>query len=416
MHHAISIFNAAIKAVQPQQFIPRCMQWKDGLYIDGKKIDFAGRLLVVAVGKAAAAMASETEKVLNEHINGGLVVTKYKHALPLKHLQIIEAGHPLPDENSVLAATKVKELLDDLQENDLVIVLISGGASALLTDLPDGVTLEILKEIADKLIKSGADIAEINTVRKHLSDLKGGGLAKMAFPAKLYSLILSDVVGNNPDVIGSGLTVPDTSTMAAALNIMEKHQLATYQHLIKETPKPGEEIFHNSHYLLAATNEVALDAAKREAEKLGYHTIILTSAASGLVQDLSMELVQQAIQYKGPMPACLLMGGESTVQVTGKGKGGRNQQFALQAGIALQGHPGITILSGGTDGTDGPTDAAGAMMNTVIMQEAAALRRDAATCLANNNAYHFFENTSGHIMTGPTQTNVMDVMLALIKS
>jgi hydroxypyruvate reductase len=320
----------------------------------------------------------------------------------------------LPDENSVLAANKVKTLLNDLQESDLVIVLISGGASALLTDVPSGTTLQLLKDISDRLIKSGAAIAEINTVRKHLSELKGGGLAKLVFPAKLYAIVLSDVVGNNPDVIGSGLTVPDTSTVAEAVATMKQYQLDNYRHLIKETPKPGDDLFHNSHYLLAATNEFALQAAKDEAERLGYHTSIINSAVSGLVSDLSQELVRQAVHYTGTLPACLLMGGECTIQVTGNGKGGRNQQFALQAGIALKEHPHITVLSGGTDGTDGPTDAAGAMANAGIMNEAAVLGKDAEVGLADNDAYHFFENTSGHIRTGPTQTNVMDIMIALI--
>jgi hydroxypyruvate reductase len=320
------------------------------------------------------------------------------------------------------------QLLASVTEKDLVLFLLSGGASALLADYPPGSSLADVQAVFDLLLKSGATIHEMNTVRKHISVIKGGQLALQVYPATLCTLILSDVVGDDLDVIGSGPTVPDRSTFADTQAVLEKYRLsqqiplAIRQYLqkgingqIADTPKPGHPGFNTTHNYLVGSNSIALEAAAQYAEAQGYHTTLLSSTVTGNAHTLAQALAQQAIRWAGPRPACLLMGGESTVIVTGQGLGGRNQQLALAAGITLQSHPHITILSAGTDGTDGPTDAAGAVVNATIMKRAAALGLNPVTYLENNDAYHFFERTGGLIKTGPTQTNVMDVMMAIIE-
>lgn len=407
LQHAREIFLAGVAAVQPQQLIPQYISWNDGLYINNEHVPLRGRLIVAGAGKASAAMAQETEKILGAHISEGLVVTKHGHALPLQTIRLLEAGHPLPDEQSVVAGTEMTGMLSGLTEDDVVIFLLSGGASALLADYPAGSSLEALQQLFDQLIRSGATIHEINTVRKHLSAIKGGGLAKTIYPARLYSLILSDVVGDQLEVIGSGPTAPDTTTITDALAVLARYGLQS-QCPLTATPKPGDPVFDHCHNIIIGSNAIALEAAVQKATALGYHPQIISSTVTGSVYALSGDLVQRAIDYKGPLPACLLMGGESTITVKGSGLGGRNQQFALYAGTKLSPH--ITILSGGTDGTDGPTDAAGAIVNTSVMANG----KNADAYLQNNDAYHFFEGTGALLLTGPTQTNVMDIMLALV--
>ena len=427
---ATAIFREAVTAVQPQYLIPKQIQAQpNGIRIAGRFFPLQpdSRIFVAGAGKAAAAMAQALEGTGISHPLQGMVITKYEHALPLQHITVAEAGHPVPDENGVRATKQMMALLKEARAQDLVLFLLSGGASALLADTPPGASLTDVQAVFDLLLKSGATIHEMNTVRKHISAIKGGQLALKVYPATLCTLILSDVVGDDLDVIGSGPTVPDRSTFADTQAILEKYRLtnripAVIQHHIQqglagkitETPKPGHTGFSNTYNYLIGTNSIALDAAAKAAEALGYHTVLLSSSVTGNAQTLAQALAQQAIRWSGPRPACLLMGGESTVIVTGQGLGGRNQQLALAAGIPIESHPNITILSAGTDGTDGPTDAAGAVVNAGIMQQAAAQGLDPHSYLENNDAYHFFEKAGGLIKTGPTQTNVMDVMLALI--
>lgn len=408
IRHAREIFFAGVAAVQPQQLIPQYISWKNGLYINNEHVPLRGRLIVAGAGKASAAMALETEKILGTHISRGLVVTKHGHALPLQTIKLMEAGHPLPDEQSVAAAAAMQNMLSGLTADDVVIFLLSGGASALLADYPPGSSLGALQQLFDQLIRSGAAIHEINTVRKHLSAIKGGGLAKTLYPARLYSLILSDVVGDQPETIGSGPTAPDPTTITDALEVLTRYGLQT-QYPLAETPKPGNPVFDRCHNIIIGNNAIALEAAAKQATALGYYPQIISSTVTGGVHELSDHLVQRAIDYKGPLPGCLLMGGESTITVKGNGLGGRNQEFALYAGTKLPSH--ITLLSGGTDGTDGPTDAAGAIVNAAVM---AATGKNPGEYLQNNDAYHFFEGTGALLFTGPTQTNVMDIMLALV--
>ncbi|HVI43390.1 MAG TPA: DUF4147 domain-containing protein [Chitinophaga sp.] len=425
------MFLHAVSAVHPAQLIRSNISVRNNsIFISGNEyvLPADGKIYVIGAGKAAAAMALETEKILTPHYPlQGFVVTKYGHTLPLAHIGLLEAGHPVPDENSVSAAVRLTEIAQQAQSNDLVIFLLSGGASALVADFPPGSSLEEVQQLFTLLLRSGADIGEMNTVRKHLSGFKGGQLAEKVYPATLYTLILSDVVGDDLSVIGSGPTVPDPSTFADTLNILRKYHLTEkipgtlLQYIldgvdgkIPDTPKPGSSHTTHVHNHLAGTNLIALQAAAEKAAQLGYHPQILSAATTGDAHTIAEMLVSKALTYTDLWPGCLLLGGETTVNVTGDGLGGRNQQLALAAGIALAGHKGITILSGGTDGTDGPTDAAGAIADANVMEHAAKLHINANYFLHNNDAYHFFSKAGGLLVTGPTQTNVMDLMIVLI--
>lgn len=400
-HPTLDIFRHAVAAVQPQQFMRVCL--------DVTPPDVP--VLVLGAGKASAAMAAEAERLLGDRVIGGLVISNAEGSNTGK-IKIVKASHPVPDASS-MAATEA--LLDEIAAHPdaFILFLLSGGASSLMADVPPGSSLAEVQQVFQHLLKSGADIHEMNTVRKHLSRVKGGQLAKQAYPSRISTIILSDVPGNDPAVIGSGPTVPDPSTLEDAWNILVKYGLNTpsLREKLTETPKPGDAAFAHSRHLVAASNFVALQAAQHRAEALGYHTQILTDTATGEAKDLGTSLVQQAIAWQGPFPACLLAGGESTVTVKGGGLGGRNQELALAAGMALQGASYITLLSAGTDGIDGPTDAAGAIVNMSILKNAP----DPAPYLQNNDAYHFFEQAGSLIKIGHTNTNVMDIMVILIE-
>jgi hydroxypyruvate reductase len=415
--HAISIFREAVAAVQPALLMKKNVQKKgDEIWIAGQTYPLSpGRpVWIFGAGKASAAMAQALEKILTDIPLQGLVITKYHHALPLQHITLAEAAHPVPDENGVRATQQMITLLKQVQQNDLVIFLLSGGASALLADYPEGTTLAQLQTVFERLLKSGATIQEMNTVRKHLSAIKGGQLALLADTNAFCTLILSDVVGDDLHVIGSGPTVPDPSTVADATAIIQKYNLPIKQN-IPETPKPGHPRFNTIRNILVGNNKIALEAAADKATALGYEVHILTTTATGEAAELAQQLVQQALNWEGKRPACLLLGGETTVTITGNGLGGRNQQLALAAVIALQNeHQNITLLSAGTDGTDGPTDAAGAIADAAVMAAAKEKGLDAEHFLQQNDAYHFFEQTAGLLKTGATQTNVMDIIIVII--
>lgn len=427
---AISIFKTAVAAVQPSSLMQQHVQLRDGILTvcDKTFVLPEGRpVWVFGAGKAAAAMAQALESILTNVAIQGIIITKYEHTLPLQHLQVAEAGHPLPDENGVQATAQMISQLKAVHPGDVVLFLLSGGASALLADYPEGASLTQVQQVFELLLKSGADIHEMNVVRKHLSAVKGGRLPLMANTTAWCSLILSDVVGDDLSIIGSGPTVADPSTFGDAVTILDRYDLterlpaAIHEYLrqgiagrITETPKPGHPGLEVVHNFLIGSNAIALKAAKEQATNLGYETQILTSTATGEATALAAQLVTAAKDWKGSRPACLLMGGESTVTVSGNGLGGRNQHLALAAGMLLATQPCITVLSAGTDGTDGPTDAAGAIADHALMLNAAVKELDAAHYLGQHDAYHFFEKAGGLIKTGPTQTNVMDIMLAMI--
>ncbi len=390
------------------------------------------RVFLLAIGKASTAMASAVKKRWGARLTSGIVVTKYGHVTNrLKGLKVLESGHPVPDAAGLAASVQVMDLLRGLNARDLLIVAVSGGASALLPAPAEPITLDEKRELTDLLLRAGADIFELNTVRKHLSFLKGGQLAAWAYPATVVSLLLSDVIGDNIEVIGSGPTAPDPSTFADAIQILRRYQLESHvprsvllrlecgaAGLLPETPKPGDPLFRNVRNSIVGSNRLALKAAASQAKKLGYAPVILSSTMQGETREVARvhaEILREAA-VNSRSPVCFLSGGETTVTVKGQGKGGRNQEFALAAVIALHGLKDVLVLSAGTDGTDGPTDAAGAIAsgNTIMRAKEAGL--NAYQYLQDNNAYPFFDALGDLIRTGPTGTNVMDVHLMLHRS
>ncbi len=434
--HALAIFQAAIEAVQPIQLLLSYISIdKETLTICQQSISLAAirHIYVIGAGKAAAAMAVETEKIIGPLIRDGIVVTKYGHSLPSQRIKIIEGAHPVPDNNCVEAVNQTISLLKNAGPSDLVICLLSGGASALWCDLLPGISIGDTQTVFDLLIKSGAGIQEINTVRKHLSRIKGGQLIRHCGGAKLFSLIISDVPGDDLSVIASGPTTADPSSFADVFHILKDHQLleklpaAVRIHLekglngaIAETPKPGDELFRFTHNMIIGSNSIALNAAVEKAKALGYIVHLRNGIVTGDTVIEAKAFISQLLEYKGKKPVCFLQGGETTVKVTGNGKGGRNQHFVLSAlkeitdKFITTAEKNFIILSGGTDGTDGPTDAAGAIGDQNTLTILANKNLSIKQYLDNHDAYHLFEQTNGLLKTGPTQTNVMDIMLGIL--
>ncbi len=388
------------------------------------------RVLVLSVGKAALAMATAIEESLPHPAAHTLVVTKIGHAPDAPAAwEVIEAGHPIPTSESLRAALRIRELLHGLTEPDLVLLAVSGGASALIAAPQPPITLEDKQLTTQLLLHAGADIGELNTVRKHLSFLKGGRLAALAAPATVLNLLLSDVIGDPPDVIGSGLAAPDPSTFSDALAILRTRKLearvppAVLQYLqqgldgdIAETPKPQDLVFKTVHTVVVGSNHLALEAAAAKAKALGYRTLIHSSTLTGETRSTAAQLttlLQSEMKDPANLPLCILAGGETTVTVRGSGKGGRNQEFSLAAAIQIAGLHHVLVLSAGTDGTDGPTDAAGAIATGDTLQCAETLGLSAADHLNRNDSYPFFEALDDLIKTGPTGTNVMDIQIML---
>ena len=436
--HALAIFNAAVSAVQPSCLLPKniCLEGNKLLlhdqYFSLKDLE---HIYVIGAGKASASMALETEKILGEHIAKGIIVTKYHHSLPLQKIKCIEGGHPLPDENSVLAAREILELVKQAGEKDLIIALISGGASSLLADHPPGTTLDEVQDLFRLLLNSGATINEMNVVRKHLSLIKGGQLAKEAYPAILVSFILSDVIGDALDVIASGPTVGDPTNFKDAYTILQKYNLVEKLHPavdawmrkglqgeVCDTTKPGDYLLERTFNHIIGANRIALKAAAVKAEELGFVPFIVTDKLNGEANEEAKKLIEYISMYRGARPACILLGGETTVTIKGNGKGGRNQQFALAALEQLIKNPAVEavqnslILSAGTDGSDGPTEVTGAMVDVETIDKTSELGLDISSFLDNNDSYHFFAKTGGHIITGATQTNVMDIVIVLVSA
>ncbi len=395
-------------------------------------LDAVGNIYVVGAGKAASSMAKAVEDVLGERITAGAITTKYQHSLPLNWIEITEAAHPVPDANGLEGTRKIMDILKQTQANDLVLVLLSGGGSALLADVPPGCTLTDVQQCVEALLKSGAAIEEMNTVRKHLSKIKGGQMVRMAAPARVVSFIISDVIGDRLDVIASGPTVADTTTFADVWQVIETYQLAeklpaTITHYLKQgmeggvadTPKPFDAIFEKTATILIGNNTKALEAAASQACKEGYTTYMRTHELCGEAREQAARLVAEAkaaaVDSQIPKPCCLLYGGETTVTIHGTGKGGRNQELALATALLLDGVERITLLSAGTDGTDGPTDVAGAWVDGHTLARGGISAEKALDLLTNNDSYTFFTQAGGHIRTGATHTNVMDIIIIIIE-
>lgn len=437
---AKAIFSKAVSAVDPFEILKdRIRIERDRLSIktergSEKAFDLGGvhKILLVGTGKASNSMAQAVEEIFGDRITKGLITTKYGHQLPLQKTEFIEAGHPLPDRKGYEGARKIQRLLKESGPNDLVIFLLSGGGSALLPYPADQIDLKEKQEVTQLLLDCGADIREINTIRKHISRIKGGWLAKWAYPSTVVGFILSDVVGDQLDVIGSGPTVPDPSTFEEAWEILKKYDLLNevapsirkYLHSgkegkVEETPKPQDVIFERVYNSLIGSNILSLQAAEKEAASLGFHTLILSSSIEGDTREAARfhtAVAKQVISSGNPIPrpACILSGGETTVTIKGKGLGGRNQEFVLASALEISGIANIVLLSGGTDGTDGPTDATGALADHTTVQRGKSLGLDPKAFLNDNNSYPFFEKLGDLLITGPTHTNVMDVRIILI--
>ncbi len=433
---AITIYNAALKAVDPIRCINQMCSLKNNiLKIKLKKYDLQEfeKIIVIGAGKASAAMASALETILGNRINSGCIITKYGHGKPLKNIEIIEASHPIPNDAGVSGTKKLQYLAETADEKTLVICLLSGGGSALTPSPALGITLLDKQKTTLELLRCGATIHEVNTIRKHLSAFKGGWLAKSVFPATMINLVLSDVVGDDLSVIASGPGVPDTTTFKDCLILIENYGIKNnlpiqvldhlnkgVKGLILETPKPDDPIFKSIHHIIIANNMTALLCAQKKAISLGYDSLILSSIIEGESKEVAKmhsKIAKGIIDSGHPIkpPACILTGGETTVTLKGDGKGGRNQEFALACAQNLSDLKHAIILSCGTDGTDGPTDAAGAMVDYTTINRATALKMNSELYLKNNNAYPFFENLGDLIKTGPTLTNVMDLQVVLVR-
>ena len=396
-------------------------------------LDNYEHVYVVGGGKACAPMAKTVEDILGDRLDDGVVVVKYGHGLPLKKIKIVEASHPIPDTNGLEGTSEILRLLSNTGEKDLVICLISGGGSSLLVQPQNGITLQDIRATSNALLACGATINEINAVRKHLSIVKGGYLARASYPSTLVTLILSDVIGDTLDTIASGPTVPDGSTFDDACEVIGKYSLENMipegvSDILKkgqcgegeENPKRGQREFANTQNVIIGSNKIALEAAEKKATDLGYNTIILSSMVQGESKEAAIffsSIAKEVLRTGTPVsrPACIIAGGETTVTIKGDGKGGRNQEFALSAAIDIEDSKGIVVLSAGTDGTDGPTDATGAIVDSDTCKEARErFNLKPEEFLINNDSYNFFNKTEGHIITGPTLTNVMDIMISLI--
>lgn len=429
-----TVQRAALAAVEPGVAVRRYVQRRGNrLFVAGRPYDLSAteRIWVVGGGKASTAMAAALYSILGARLTGGLVVTKYDHVDPtldIGPVKVVEAGHPLPDEAGVTGSRRMADILTRASGRDLVLAVISGGGSALLVLPANGLTLADMQRTTDLLLRCGATVVELNTVRKHLSQIKGGGMARLAGQAPVASLVLSDVVGDPLDAIASGPLVPDPTTFADAWNVLQRYDLvervpkavrdrlrAGCDDRVPDTPKPGTARFQHVQTIVIGSNRQAAEAAVKAAQGWGLNALLLSTFVEGEarhVGQVAAALAKELANYDHPVarPACLVWGGETTVTVHGHGMGGRNQELALAAALAMEGLPNVVLVALGTDGTDGSTDAAGAVTTGETVARARALGLDPTAYLENNDAYHFFDALGDLIHTGPTGTNVNDLL------
>jgi hydroxypyruvate reductase len=409
-----SLFREAIAAADPKLCVPPHLPEVPD-----------GRTLVVGAGKASAAMAKAVEAHWPGELSG-LVITRYGHGVDCERIEIVEAAHPVPDDAGLQAARRIAELVSGLGADDLVICLVSGGGSALLTAPADGLSLEDKREVNRQLLASGAPISEMNCLRKHLSSLKGGRLAAAAYPARVVSLIISDVPGDDPSVVASGPTAPDPTTRHDALAIVEKRRLTLPGAVLRflespeaETPKPGDERLARVENRMIATPAQSLSAAGALARQAGYAVLDLGDRVEGEAREVARDHAEVALaiaegRHEVRGPAVVLSGGETTVTMHGGGRGGRNAEYALALALALGEHPRVWAVAGDTDGIDGSEDNAGALVAPDTLARARTAGIDAAARLADNDAYGFFAALGDLVVTGPTLTNVNDFRAILI--
>jgi len=430
-----SLFTAAVTAVDPRLLIGRATSAEQGrlLVHDQNTTTYAfslsGRVFIIGAGKGAGFLAQGLETVLGANVTGGVVVIPTGLSAEMQHVTLVHGEHPLPGLGSLTGTEKILSLLAEKQSSDLFCFCLTGGASSLLVSPAVGLSLDDKLTVNRLLLACGADIHEVNVIRKHLSQVKGGNLARLAFPATVVSFILSDVIDDDLSTIGSGPTVPDASTFQEAWGILERYSLlkevppSVFAHLSAgchkaqaETPKPGDAIFTQVHNFLLGSNRIALAVAATTASQAGFRPYVLPTPLSGdttaAARQFATELLQLLITISEPI--CVLAGGETTVHVTGTGKGGRNQEFALVVAQELRGERRWVLLSAGTDGIDGPTDAAGAFVDGQTVSRAQALGLDLIRSLTENDSYNFFATLGDLFIPGPTGTNVMDIKIALL--
>jgi glycerate 2-kinase len=415
---------AAIRAVDPARLVREYLQRTE---ISG------GPVVLASIGKAAGSMAEGAWQVLGDRLGSGVVIAPDGvEVTPFPGIAVFRGGHPAPNEEGVRGAESVMRLASALGGEDFLLCLISGGGSALMTLPPPGVALEEVRRTSDLLLRAGATIQELNCVRKHLDRLKGGRLARAAAPARVLALVLSDVIGDPLDVIASGPLSPDPTTYEAAIHVLKRRNVwgalpeAVRDHLHRgaageedETPTAGDPCFERVEVRVVGNNRIAAEAARHEAERRGYRTALLSTSVSGEAREVGRVLAALAREMRRsdqpvPVPGCLVAAGETTVTVTGDGRGGRNQELALGAALEIAGEVGIAIGSVGTDGIDGPTDAAGAICDGTTLERAREKSLDPLRALARNDVYPLLRDVGDLIVTGPTGTNVMDVQVVLV--
>lgn len=433
---ALEIVHAALEAVNPQTAVKTHLKREGHILTCGSQVYTLAnyeRVRVIGFGKGSAPMAQAVYELLADAISDGLVIVKYDHTLSpevdIRPIQVVEAGHPVPDENSLVHTQNLIDFLANGTERDLILCLISGGGSALLTQPADGLSLPDIQTLTQRLLEAGATITEINTIRKHLSKVKGGWLAKVAAPATIVSLILSDVAGDQLDMIASGPTVPDPTTFTDALALLEKYQLTTKvaptildylqagtlgQH--PETPKPGDPVFTHVQNIIVANNQMAVIAAREAARNRNFNAASFNTFIEGEAHEVAQQVGSLARLLTSDSeliqkPAALIFGGETTVTLKESGLGGRNQELALACALHIQGTPNLLVAAVATDGNDGPTDATGAFVDGQTIARATALGLDAQSYLDKHDSYHFFKALNDLIITGPTNTNVNDLIL-----
>jgi glycerate 2-kinase len=420
----LQIYDAAVARAHPRECLPAHLPAPPS----------NGRLMIFAAGKAAGSMAETAEDFyLRQHkfpreMLSGIAVARHGYARPLSKIDMVEAGHPVPDAEGIAAAERTLRLAESANEKDIVLVLMSGGASANWIAPATGISLDDKRELTRALLRSGANIVEMNCVRKHLSRLKGGRLAAALAPARVITLAISDVPGDDPSVIGSGPTVPDATTLEDARKILEKYKItpaisiaAALANPANESPKPGDPVFKNTSFEIVAKPNASLEAAAETAKRAGYELVLLGADLEGEAREVANEHAALALELKREgKKAAVLSGGELTVTIKGKGRGGPNQEYALALAIALNGAAGVSAIAGDTDGTDGGAgrsdDPAGAFVDESSLARARKLGLDPAGILAQNNSTHFFERLGDLLNPGPTFTNVNDLRAILVDS
>ena len=411
-----TLFDTAVAAANPTVCLPAYLPEPP-----------KGRTLVVGAGKASSVMAQSIELHWSGALSG-LVITRYDYGLPCEHIDVVEAAHPIPDQIGLNAALRIMKLVSTLEPNDLCIALMSGGASSLLTLPAEGLTLADKQEVNRALLRSGATISDMNCLRKHLSAVKGGRLAAQVAPARLVTLLISDVPGDNPGVIGSGPTVPDQTTFKDALRIVKKYNIelphSVARHLERgepETPKPGDPIFEGSEVHLIARPAVSLEAAAKKAREVGLNVLLLSDSLEGEAHEVAKDHAKLALAIRdgsGPVapPALIISGGELTVKILGNGRGGPNGEYMLAMAIALNGADGLHAIACDTDGIDGSEDNAGARISPSTLRRGAKAGVNPHSHLVDNDSYSFFNALNDLIITGPTYTNVNDFRAILVLS